>query len=1059
MTEGFSRHSLIAPSMQILRNVLERAHLTTPDNRPLHAYELTDDELAKLESLLRVRVASGQLLASTAQAFVIWAAEVIRREHAGGPLAWRLVFDKLGLAEDQALARELTREGLKQWARNLRVSEAGTQLFLYSLMAEGGLPDALLAEAGRYRAMLIGLVREIEAEGALGSAMAEAAARRRTAELPQAFQHEDTVRLLADLALGLVEARAALPAELPPEAAVGWLDAHRPDWRRALPIRLSQGALEALVRPALAAERGQRGAQAAPVRRLLRQRSDGRAWVGLAEIIEDAFLSEALVGREHSSKRLRLLAETGETFLAVPERGGHRLRRSGGRGRVLLLLSPDSAVVLSAHSDGRSIGDVVLDPGLPAPDEAPSLWRSSDHNLHAAEELIPLPGRGRTRARHVWLLVPQDVTPTLGPGISCDETASGPGGVLWPLSGEGTVEIGEYQLRLATEQDSDDPPARLAVFGPLLAGWSLAGGGQAYVGSPQIFGSEGEGPLRRVEKRLRRRSLRQLLGGEIVEWSEDGLTLARLRLVVLPQELVLRLRERDAGTLALSAEGLRPGWHVALLAGGRDARGIADTEGALQLSLSVGGTLPSDVRLVLSSPKDSARLELVAPWPSRSALIIEPDGKRLERNRSLAVGRLAGWRGWLPEGGGAVQLRLSSSGRTVAFPEAGAVRVAAYEAVVRQLLALAGPDAKVNLSLVAGQETSRLELGRYDWELKDADPFDYTDMGRTWFFAVDVHRPTYTLELEAEGGIDVVGWLGEHDALWFLQGVSEVRGVMRPIVWSPRPVPASTRDDRIRIRRFAKDWRWLLGAPYDPDWDRFWSLIGAARQGGNAGALDQVVALGEVPEAAVALLFRLPRTEAASVLALETEAPLWWPLVPCAAWVKGVSHALDYLISRLSVAGFAEGEARQAAEEALSWHAGAIVTLRPELSVHLGQALAAVGLPPLARDSAGAPLPLAVPDPPARLEELAQEAARRFDALPQGVAHIAAVRLHIAPQLTEAIRPLIDTPCLAAEIAAGLLPHPDTETVLTLIALRAADPVWFDEALPAALSLALEIDA
>ena len=51
------------------------------------------------------------------------------------------------------------------------------------------------------------------------------------------------------------------------------------------------------------------------------------------------------------------------------------------------------------------------------------------------------------------------------------------------------------------------------------------------------------------------------------------------------------------------------------------------------------------------------------------------------------------------------------------------------------------------------------------------------------------------------------------------------------------------------------------------------------------------------------------------------------------------------------------------------------------------------------------------------------------------------------------LRALLDAPFVAAEIAAQSAPA-DLTTLLQLIALRLADPIWFDAALPAAVGLA-----
>ena len=65
--------------MQPLLTVLARNGLSAPDGRALHAYGVTPQEMDALGPLLSLRIGLGQRLASTAQGFVLWAAELIRR--------------------------------------------------------------------------------------------------------------------------------------------------------------------------------------------------------------------------------------------------------------------------------------------------------------------------------------------------------------------------------------------------------------------------------------------------------------------------------------------------------------------------------------------------------------------------------------------------------------------------------------------------------------------------------------------------------------------------------------------------------------------------------------------------------------------------------------------------------------------------------------------------------------------------------------------------------------------------------------------------------------------
>lgn len=256
--------------MQILSDIMSRVGITVADGRPLHAYVATQEELASLQRLLPLRLNAEQRLGFTAQAFVLWACEHIRTVYPGGQLTWEFVFQGIGIKRpDYSYITWLVETGLHGWKRRLLHSASGHREFLYTLLSEGGLPDAALAEAGRYTAVLLRLITEFEAEGALAAVTAAMAAHRHLDGLPQTLRTDEQARLLADLALGLVTLRAALPKSLPAEAAAPWLDAHRPEWRSTLPLRMSSCALEVVVWPALfAAQPSARTTQAAVQREL-----------------------------------------------------------------------------------------------------------------------------------------------------------------------------------------------------------------------------------------------------------------------------------------------------------------------------------------------------------------------------------------------------------------------------------------------------------------------------------------------------------------------------------------------------------------------------------------------------------------------------------------------------------------------------------------------------------------------------------------------------------------------------------------------------------------------
>lgn len=1037
--------------MQLLTEVLRRNGLHRPDGRALHAYGLDAVEMKALTEKLRLRIDCEQPLKSTAQAFVLWAAERLRTAYPGGQLTWEFVFEGLGQPRpDYSFVQKITEDGLLSWRRQLKRGQVGHREFLYSLLAEGGLPEIALAEAGTYRTALLGLIAEIEAEGALGAAQADRAAMRAVEGLPHALQGAEQARLMAELACALVTLRGKLPDAVPRGAAVDWLDANLPGWRRELPLRLSPHVLDVLIRPVLAAERLPAGRTDAAVIRQLRRSIDGSGWQGVAVIVEGAVLPADLLPHVDRTLRLRLSAENGVSFLGQPEAEGWRLTRQGVGREAILPLDPSVPVVLSAFTDGTKRADVILDAGLPVPADASTLWRPQDAQAVDPEILVPLSGRGRTLAGKVFLLAAPGELPVASEGLTIELPQPGPGGQIWPISGNGCVKIGNAECRVETGSDADDPTPRLVALGQYLSGFVGPSGALVHLGRPQILGTEGDAPLGSVQKSLSFRAAQGRLGGVIASWQIDGVTLARLSLIVLPQTLSLVATELGVGRLRLDCQGLDPGWHVAILGPDAEARAVVPPGGQVRLEL-VSKELPGVVTLRLSNPQAGTRLDLSALWPAREPILVEPGGRRLTTDRKLSLANLTGWRGLAPSGRGAVQLRDPGKSARIGFPAGGEVRLAAHADVIGQALALSGPDGRINIRLVEGTETPRLEIGRYDWVSEEAGPFRHLGHGRTDLAAVLLDEPVRREARTAEGRIDLNGWLGEVGGIWFIQGRSRYKGIMRPFVWSAQPMSHTSRE--VREAGYEAEWRTLLAHPEDARWEAAWALISAVRAAGDAGALDQVQALGRVPEAAVAMLFQTSRGERAAALLLETEAPLWWPLVPWRAWASGIKVANDRLNARLRDTGIEESEALGALQ--MSRVAGEIMALRPELASHLGRAMWEVGLDPIARDSSDRTIPLARPS--ALLPKLAQEAARRFDWLPQGAGSLAPQRLQLPPAVNEANAPVMYAPFVAAEVAAGLRAAPSPTETLQFIALRAADPIWFDAALPAALTQATEL--
>ena len=157
--------------MSSLSRIVGDASLSRPDGRPLYRYPLSTGTFTELQETLRSGIVSSRSAGTVAAAFVLWAAEHIRARFGGGRLTWAFVLEPLGIwTQDHQLGRDLTERGLAWWGREVGVSSAGVRMFLYSLMAEGGMPEALLRQPGLYRDVVMGLLIEMEAEGGPGAA-------------------------------------------------------------------------------------------------------------------------------------------------------------------------------------------------------------------------------------------------------------------------------------------------------------------------------------------------------------------------------------------------------------------------------------------------------------------------------------------------------------------------------------------------------------------------------------------------------------------------------------------------------------------------------------------------------------------------------------------------------------------------------------------------------------------------------------------------------------------------------------------------------------------------
>ena len=489
---------------------------------------------------------------------------------------------------------------------------------------------------------------------------------------------------------------------------------------------------------------------------------------------------------------------------------------------------------------------------------------------------------------------------------------------------------------------------------------------------------------------------------------------------------------------------------------------------------------PVLVRLRLSEPATGRTLELQAAWPAGTGMILDPGGVRLDRNQPISVEALQGWRVLTPEGmPGDLQLQLRGH-PPVSLPIGGEVPLASHLPLIQAMLAQGGPDAQVNLSLVvSGREGPRLEIRRYhdlavvegnmlrmgqdrDEPVKSETALasQLNKARRAILRAVDLSDSSRVGPIETGASVDLGDHLGQSGGPWLVQSTLEGR-VQRAAVWNPRTLGKVSREDRIDA--YAEQWRNLVDAPEDPDWDRSWQLISAVQQDGDSGVLDQVQAFAKAPVAAIALALSVPGKELSEVLSLEAAAPLFWPALAVSDFA--VAIRAEHKRQRQKLAPYLdETEAGEVADGALVRRIGDIVSLRPELAGHLCSALIeaalldrVIGVPEL-RDSMKT-LPCFHPRPSAWWKRLPGSRKKiRPQALGRGrkVGGLKPLDRPVAfPSFNSYAQAMIDAPLVVAEMAAERRAAPSAREKLVLVNLRLIDPLYFDTALPAALALSL----
>ena len=94
--------------------------------------------------------------------------------------------------------------------------------------------------------------------------------------------------------------------------------------------------------------------------------------------------------------------------------------------------------------------------------------------------------------------------------------------------------------------------------------------------SRSSFGGSSTGALHRLRSDVATRPVRGRFCGFLAEWRIRGDLAARIAFTALPPGMRIVVDEVGPGAVELAADGLRPGWHLRLRAGGAQVAGAGD---------------------------------------------------------------------------------------------------------------------------------------------------------------------------------------------------------------------------------------------------------------------------------------------------------------------------------------------------------------------------------------------------------------------------------------------------------------------------------------------------
>lgn len=231
-----------------MQKVLQRHGINVPDGRPLYQYRLNENEFVELLDLLKLSARLGinnitEMLYWDA-VFVMYASEWWRR-HYEGKWGWDGVFYSIDLDAKELSASHrnaLVKSGLQRWRREVR-SVDGARKFLGTIATEGGLPlKQLHGSGGWLNHVLQPALRKHLTRGISIDVLIE-----NSEELiPPTYRSPELMHILTDITHTVVALREKHDLK-DKEEPLEWLDANYVNWRELFPFPMDDSQAKSLL--------------------------------------------------------------------------------------------------------------------------------------------------------------------------------------------------------------------------------------------------------------------------------------------------------------------------------------------------------------------------------------------------------------------------------------------------------------------------------------------------------------------------------------------------------------------------------------------------------------------------------------------------------------------------------------------------------------------------------------------------------------------------------------------------------------------------------------------